>query len=139
MLSFRRAVLLGFVIWLVPFATGVSAFLLSPSPLLTFASDTGAVLVLSVLGAAAAYFRRVRQAFFREGLALGVVWVAMCVAIDVPLLLGPMHMSLEYYFSDVGVSYLVIPAITLGIGALLDMRAFRMRQAGAPPPVAAGR
>jgi len=56
--------------------------------------------------------------FVREGLLLGVVWMAVNVGIDVPLMLSPspMQMSLGEYMADIGLTYVLIPVVTMGIG-----------------------
>jgi len=54
-----------------------------------------------------------------EGLALGVVWLLVSVTIDAPLMLlgGPMQMTFGQYMADIGLSYLSIPVVTLGLAA----------------------
>ena len=56
--------------------------------------------------------------YLREGVLLGCLWFAINILIDAPLMLlgGPMKMTLPDYMSDIGVTYLLIPAITIGIG-----------------------
>jgi hypothetical protein len=48
--------------------------------------------------------QRVDTAFTREGLALGLLWLAISVGIDAPLMLfgGPMHMTVPQYVADNG-------------------------------------
>ncbi|MGH7675163.1 MAG: hypothetical protein ACREMV_07810 [Gemmatimonadales bacterium] len=55
--------------------------------------------------------------FVREGLRLGLLWLAINVAIDAPLMLfgGPMHMTVGQYAADIAVTYLMMPVITTGI------------------------
>ncbi len=56
--------------------------------------------------------------YLREGVILGLVWLAINVLIDLPLMLagGPMQMTLGQYLADIGLTYLIIPAVTMGIG-----------------------
>jgi hypothetical protein len=45
------------------------------------------------------------------------LWFAINVLIDLPLMLtDPIGMSLGEYWADVGLTYLIIPAVTVGIG-----------------------
>ena len=54
----------------------------------------------------------------RQGLLLGLLWLAICLAIDALMLLGgPMQMTVPEYLADIGVTYLMIPVITIGIAA----------------------
>jgi hypothetical protein len=67
------------------------------------------------------YFRRVSDRHVREGISVGLLWFAICVLIDSPLMLlgGPMQMTLGQYMADIGLTYLIIPTITVGIGMVL--------------------
>lgn len=63
------------------------------------------------------YFRRVRAAFVKQGIVLGCLWYVINVAIDLPLMLSPpMTTGFVEYMADIGLTYLVIPAVTIGIG-----------------------
>ncbi len=119
MTSMGKALLFGFLVWLVTFAV---AFAISPihessRPLFESIMPVATAIIVVPLGVV--YFRRIRRRFMREGLRLGLLWVLMCVAIDAPLrLLGwPMYMTVPEYLADIGVAYLMIPVITVGIGA----------------------
>jgi hypothetical protein len=64
------------------------------------------------------YLKRIDGGFVGEAIRLGILWLVMAIAIDAPLMLlgGPMKMSVGLYMADIGVTYLCIPAVTLGIG-----------------------
>jgi hypothetical protein len=74
-----------------------------------------------------AYFKRVTREFVKEGVAVGLLWMVMSMAIDAPLMLvgGPMKMTVAEYVADIGITYLIIPAVTVGIGAALATRDVR--------------
>ncbi|HEX3315952.1 MAG TPA: hypothetical protein VHR72_13730 [Gemmataceae bacterium] len=75
-------------------------------------------LALVVVPCAVVYLRRVRSAPLREGILLGVLWLAMSVAIDLPLMLSPpMNYTLVEYAADIGLTYVMMPIITIGIAA----------------------
>ncbi len=119
MTSIRKALLFGFLVWLVTFAV---AFAISPiretsRPL--FESIMPVAIAIIVVPLGVVYFRRIRRRLMREGLRLGLLWVLMCVAIDAPLMLlgWPMYMTVPEYLADIGVTYLMIPVITIGITA----------------------
>jgi hypothetical protein len=86
-----------------------------------FESIMPVAVASAVVGFAVPYFRKVNAAFTQEGLRLGLLWLLVCVAIDAPLMLfgGPMRMTLGQYLADIGVTYLMIPVITTGIGLVL--------------------
>jgi hypothetical protein len=66
----------------------------------------------------------VNRAFVFEGLRLGLLWLLISVAIDAPLMLlgGPMKMTVGQYLADIGLTYLLMPVITLGLGMALAQR-----------------
>ena len=76
------------------------------------------VLAASTVLLAQRYFRIVSSGFVKEGILLGFMWLMINIAIDVPLMLSPspMQMSLGEYLADIGLTYLLIPIITTGMG-----------------------
>jgi len=119
MASLGKAVLYGVGVWAIPFAVAFVIFPLRQSARPLFESLMPIAIAGAVVGFAVPYFRRVRAVFVGEGLRVGLLWVLICMAIDAPLMLfgGPMKMTIGQYMADIGVAYLMIPVITLGIGA----------------------
>lgn len=115
----RSAILYGIGVWLIPFVVAFAIFPLRASARLLFESIMPVALAAAVVGFAVPYLRRVPSDFVREGARLGVLWLAISVAIDAPLMLfgGPMHMTIGQYVADIGVTYLLMPVITVGMGA----------------------
>ncbi len=118
MIAKGKAVLFGFLVWLAAFAAAFVIFPLRESSRPLFESIMPVVLASATAALAVLYFRQVSRDYVREGIALGVLWFAMNILIDAPLMLvgGPMKMTLGEYMADIGVTYLLIPAITIGIG-----------------------
>lgn len=116
MTSLRKAILLGLLVWLVPFVVALCIFSLKASWRTLFESIMPVTLALTVTACALLYFRRLPAATIREGLLLGLIWWAISVAIDLPLMLGPpINMPLLEYAADIGLTYLMMPIITTGI------------------------
>jgi len=117
MTSWKRAITLGFMSWLVPFAVALIAFPLRESWRPLFESIMAVTVPVTAVGLGLAYLRRVAHITLREGLLLGLVWFALCLLIDAPLMLfgGPMQMSFTEYMADIGLTYASIPAVTLGL------------------------
>ena len=54
---------------------------------------------------------------------LGLLWFAVSFGIDLIMFsFGPIKMPFWDYVSDIGVTYFIIPVVTIGIGSLLKMR-----------------
>lgn len=121
-----KAILYGFLIWLVPFVVSVIIFPLHESNRPLFESimpvvGGGSAVVLLVL-----YTRKLAGDYRREGVALGLLWFAISLGVDLLLFMwGPMKMSFGDYMADIGIVYLLLPIITVGAGVMLDRAAAR--------------
>jgi hypothetical protein len=117
MTSWRRAIGYGVLVWLVPFVVAFAAVGLKESWRSLFESIMAVTVAAVVVPLALSYFRGAPQPTAREGVLLGLVWLAISVLIDLPLMLSPpISYSPQEYAADVGVTYLMIPVITGGIG-----------------------
>src|SRR5687767_10459055 len=113
MTSWRRAILLGIAVWLVPFVVAFATFPLKTSWRSLFESIMPVTLAAIVVACAVRYFRQTGAVSVREGARLGLVWMAISVLIDLPLMLSPpISMPFAEYVADIGVTYLMIPVIT---------------------------
>jgi hypothetical protein len=115
--SRARLIGYGFLVWLIPFAV---AFIVFPTRVEwreLFESIMAVTLAATVTVLAYDYLRRLRASQTGAGLVAGLVWLAISVAIDLPLMLSSfIGMSLGEYLADIGLTYLMIPVITAGIG-----------------------
>ena len=124
MTSWRRALVLGLLVWALPFAVAFAAFPLKKSHYPLFESIMAVAVAGCVVVSALSYFSRARQPTLREGLLLGTVWMAISIAIDLPLMLSPpMSYSIDLYFADVGLTYLMMPIVAAGIAHAASRRA----------------
>jgi heme/copper-type cytochrome/quinol oxidase subunit 2 len=120
MKSIKSALLLGFCDWLLPFALSFVIFPLKNSNYYLFESLMTVIVVFAAVLFAYRYFRKVEVNHIREGVLLGILWLAINLVIDFALFLpkSPMQMSLFLYMSQIGIKYLSIPIITIGFGYL---------------------
>ena len=125
MKSLRRALIFGFLVWLVPFVVSVIIFPIHDTNRPLFESIMPVVGTLAAVFFLILYFNKVDSNFLQEGVRLGILWFAISVTIDLFMFLpsnSPMSMSLTDYVADIGVTYLAIPTITIGVGFLLEKR-----------------
>jgi hypothetical protein len=116
MASWRKAVLLGLLVWLFPFCVAFAAFGLKQSWRSLFESIMPLTLATTVVACGHAYLRRAPHCSITEGIRLGLLWFAICVAIDLPLMLSPpINYTFVEYAADIGLTYLMIPVITTGM------------------------
>ena len=133
--SMKKALIFGFLVWLVPFIVGVLAWPVHEQR----AFET--ILALAVAGTglvfATLYFRSIERITRCEGVRLGALWFAISLLIDLMLFMpaaSPMHMSFVAYMLDIGLTYLIYPMITIAItylpesGAKGDAQQIKMEQ-----------
>jgi len=121
MTHFGRALLYGFLAWLIPLLVAILIFPWRQAGSPLFETLMPIVLTLCGVFFSSRYFRRLKNGFRREGFLLGILWFVLCVGLDLPLFsAGPMKMPLADYMADVGLTYLIYPIITTGFGSLLE-------------------
>jgi len=75
------------------------------------------------------YFRKVKMGFLREGCLLGLAFVACNLLFDLPMFsAGPMQMPLLRYLKDIGIAYLSMPMISIGVGYVLQTHTNNVRR-----------
>lgn len=109
----------GVLLWLIPLGVAMCAYpLKKDSPLF----ETIMAVTLTICGVffGVLYFRNVKEGFLEKGVWVGLIWAAMAVVLDLPMFLaGPMKMPIGAYFTDIGLTYLIYPLVTIGMGLVL--------------------
>jgi hypothetical protein len=124
MYAWRRALGYGVLVWLIPFAVAMAFYKVRQNDRILFESIMPIAVVAATVVFAVLYMSGVPRRQAREGLLLGLLWLAMCVVIDQPLFLaGPMQMSFIDYLKDIGLTYAMIPFITTGHGIMQERAA----------------
>jgi len=120
---YPRIVLLGFLVWLIPFVVAIAIFPLRESSRALFESIMPVVVALCVVLLCIPHFKRVDTGLLKEGFLLGVIWLLICLVLDLLMFMqGPMKMTLADYMMDIGLTYLIIPTITIGVGYIAEPR-----------------
>jgi hypothetical protein len=109
----------GLLTWLLPFLISIPLYspegeplydiFLIKSVLIVFSTAIGTLLIL-------VYFRGIRDNFVREGALLGGVWLLINWALDAVVLLPLSGMDAGTYMGQIGLRYLNILIIAVGIG-----------------------
>ncbi|HEX4142628.1 MAG TPA: hypothetical protein VHY91_03685 [Pirellulales bacterium] len=122
-----REIGFAFLAWLTPFAVSVCIFPLKAANEPLFDSLMGVTLACSTVVLAVVYFQRPSAYYIADGVKIGIRWAVANWLLDALMFSGgPMKMSLGRYVSDIGIAYLAIPAITIGMG-IAASRAARQR------------
>ena len=112
----------GFLAWLVPFLSAfffytregklnIDIFLFK-TIMIIVGSITGAILLVY-------YFKKVGEKYLQEGIVIGVIWFCLNILLDMAILLPMSKMPIPDYFTQIGLRYLVMPAMSIAVGAAL--------------------
>lgn len=106
----------GFVVWLVPFLVAFAGFPLKERWRSLFVSIMPVTVSVVVVFSTLQCLRPTAGMSWQKGLRLGCIWWAISVLIDLPLMLSPpINYTLVEYAADIGLTYVLIPVITVGM------------------------
>lgn len=109
MIAWKRAVLLGFASWLIPFFVSFLVFPVKKSNPPLFETMM-ALVVLITAGVLFRFYFRKRAVAAAEALCVGLLWFAVNLIMDYPMFAyGPMKMTAAAYYSEIGLAYLAFP------------------------------
>jgi hypothetical protein len=122
MKSIKKALIFGFLSWLVPFVFSFLFFspkgellinqLLFKNIMIVSATWFTAFLIIK-------YFKIVDKNYVKEGLLLGLLWMVINLVLDMVTLV-PMGKTIGDYLPQIGLGYLMIPAMTVLAGKILE-------------------
>ncbi len=123
--QYLKNILYGFLAWLIPFVASlffytregkltVDVFLFK-SIMIVVGSVSAAFLLVS-------YFKTINANYLREGVIVGLAWFCINIVLDLFILIPMSGMSVSDYFAQIGLRYLVIPAMSITVGAALANR-----------------
>jgi hypothetical protein len=124
MKSIKKALVYGFAVWVIPFVIAIMIFPIRISDRPLFESIMLFVVTLCVVSFSVLYLRDLQAGFLREGTLLGITWFVISIALDLLMFMpeSPMKMGIVDYMKDIGLTYLIIPTITVGFGYLAEKR-----------------
>ena len=129
MKKYLKIALFGFLIWLIVFLISIALFSIHETQRPLFESIMPVVITACAVFFSVFHFRKTEANFLKEGVLLGVIWFAVNILIDLMLFMeGPMKMSFAEYMKDIGLTYLIIPIVTIGFGYLLEFDNNRERK-----------
>ena len=117
-----RNILYGFLVWLIPFVASfffyskeggltIDIFLFK-SIMIVVGSISAAILLVS-------YFKKIGTAYLKEGITVGLTWFGINILLDLLVLIPMSGMSVADYFTQIGIRYLVMPVMSIMVGASL--------------------
>lgn len=119
----KKVLLYGFFLWLLPFMVSFPIFPLRESNRPLFESIMAVTVTLFTVLFSLLLLGKQQKVSLIVGIMLGLVWYFMSVLIDLSMFMwGPMKMTFIEYMEDIGLTYLVIPIITVGFSKLTGSR-----------------
>jgi hypothetical protein len=116
----------GIALWIIPF---IASFPFVDAQGNYIIPETFFKSIMVVVGSAAgvilavSYYTGVKKNFFGEGVIIGIVWLAVNLALDLAMVYGGFFkMTPAQYFTDIGLRYLSIPFYTIGMGYALKQK-----------------
>ncbi|MBW6517400.1 MAG: hypothetical protein K0A89_02720 [ANME-2 cluster archaeon] len=122
--KYLKIILFGFLLWLIPFIAGIpfvdagGNFLIPETFFKTIMILVGGLVGVTL---AVMYFKDINENYVREGITIGIVWLAISLVFDLGLVsMGFFPMTITQYFTDIGLRYLMMPIFTIGMGYVLQ-------------------
>lgn len=123
MYSWKKGLFFGLLTWLVPFvvsfffyskdgAQTIDIFLFK-SIMIVVSSLTGCFLLVN-------FFQKVQKNFLKEGIVVGLVWLAINYILDLIILLPMSKLTVKDWFFQIGLRYLIIPIVSITLGSVLE-------------------
>jgi hypothetical protein len=117
-----RNILYGFLAWLIPFVTSIFFYtregvltidvFLFKTIMIVVGSTSAAFLLIS-------YFKKIDTRYLKEGIIVGLTWFGINILLDLLVLIPMSGMSVADYFTQIGLRYLVMPVMSIMVGASL--------------------
>lgn len=121
MSSLKRILGYGFLIWAIPFIVAIFIFPLRENERPLFESIMPVAVALAVVICTLPYNKKIESNFLKEDIYFGLWSLLICIVIDLLMFMwGPMKMAFIDYMKDIGITYLMIPVITYGIGKAIE-------------------
>ena len=112
--SWKWAIIDGILLWLIPFIAAFAIFEIKSTQPALFQTIMGIIAGLVCIAFTIHYFKKTGENSVKEGFYLGCIWLAINLALDLPVFLMIFNMPIGQYFSEIGLGYLIYPIITTG-------------------------
>jgi len=115
----KRALIYGFLLWIIPFLASVLIFPLKKTDPTFFQSSLGVLSITLAVMLTVHYFRKT-QGNLKEGILLGLIFAVISWFFDFLFFIwGPIKMPLDAYVKEIGIGYILYLIIAVGFGYLL--------------------
>jgi hypothetical protein len=111
----------GLLVWLIP--SLITVTLASFVAMNIFEIVSAVAIAVTVIVFSYLFFKGITENFIKEGILIGISWLIISIVLDIILIvLGISQLSLTSYAMYVASLYIIIPAITAGLGLYMNQR-----------------
>lgn len=122
MKKYLKNIFYGFLAWLIPFLASFLFYSKEGGLNIDIFLFKTIMIVVGTFSAAfllVSYFKNIKADYLKQGLTVGITWFTINILLDLLVLIPMLKMSLPDYFTQIGLRYLAIPAMSLAIGSAL--------------------
>lgn len=123
MKKYLRNILYGFLVWFIPFAASFFFYTREGGLTIDIFLFKSIMIVVGTFSAAfllVSYFKKINADYFKEGIIVGLTWFGINILLDLLILIPMSGMSIADYFTQIGIRYLAIPAMSIAVGTALE-------------------
>jgi len=108
-----RLYLFGFYLWIIPFVAAIPLFQLLSDHRIVFKGVMGVVMTLTTAILWTQFLKKAPAVSVKEAGLASLLWIAMSIVPDLFAFILGFNMEASVYFSEIAVSYLVIPILLI--------------------------
>ena len=111
----------GFLTWLIPFIVSFLFFTPNGTPLIDITFFKSIMTVLGCLVGVLLLiqsFTKIKTNYLKESIKIGLIWFLMNIVLDLIFLLPLGKLTIMDYIIKIGIQYINIPIISIGMGYL---------------------
>ena len=123
MKKYLRNILYGFLAWFIPFAASFFFYTREGELTIDIFLFKSIMIVVGTFSAAfllVSYFKKINTEYFKEGIIVGLTWFGINILLDLLILIPMSGMSIADYFTQIGIRYLAIPAMSIAVGTAVE-------------------
>ncbi len=123
MRKYLNIILYGFLAWLIPFIASFFFYTREGKLTIDIFFFKSIMIVVGSFSAAILliyYFKKINADYFKEGIFVGFAWFGINILLDLLILIPMSGMSITDYFTQIGIRYLAIPAMSIAVGTALE-------------------
>ena len=111
----------GVLVWLIP--SLITVTLASFVAMNVFEIISAVAIAVTVIAFSYLYFRGITEDFIKEGILIGIIWLIISIILDLILVaVGISQLNLTSYAMYVAPLYIIIPAVTIGLGVYMKQK-----------------